>query len=200
MSDQQAARTRVLTIAVAAAIGIFLLFQAAFASWRLAIIAFVTLPIALVGGLVATLIDGGMITLGSVAGLVAILGLATGNGILLIRRYQRLERQEGQSFGRDLVVQGTQERIGPIILTALASAVVLAPFVIAGDAIGFEVVRPVAVTILGGLVTSTVLTLFVLPAVYLRYGFVAEPDLSSEELLPTYDEEPTRIGAVGEAR
>ena len=65
--------------------------------------------------------------------------------------------------------------------------------VIAGDAIGFEVVRPAAVAILGGLVTSIALTLIVLPAAYLRYGFVAEPDLSGEELLPTLDEEPTRI-------
>ncbi|MGH8907134.1 MAG: efflux RND transporter permease subunit [Egibacteraceae bacterium] len=200
-ADQQAARARVLTVALAAAIGVLLLFQAAFTSWRLAVLAFVTLPMALVGGVLATLIDGGEITLGSVAGFVAVLGIAARNSILLIKGCQRLERHEGQAFGLELVVRGTRERLGPILLTALASALVFAPVVIAGDAAGFEIVRPLAVAVLGGLVTSTALGLVVVPAAYLRYGFVAEPDTWSEDLLvPTRDEEAARIGAGDEAR
>jgi Cu/Ag efflux pump CusA len=198
LAEQQSARTRLISIAVAALIGIFLLLQAAFSSWRVATAVFLTLPMALVGGLLATLLDGGLITLGSVAGLIAVLGLAVSNGILLIRRYQRLERHEGRAFGPELVFQGTQERVGPIILTALASAAVLLPIVIAGDAVGFEVVRPAAVAMLGGLVTSTLLNLVVLPVAYLRHGFVAEPDLAGEEVFPAFEGET--IGAVGEPR
>lgn len=186
-AEQQAARTRALTVALAAAIGIFLLLQAAFASWRLAILLFVTLPLALVGGVLAALVDGGEITLGSVAGFVAVLGIAARNGILLIRSYQRLERHEGQPFGLELVVRGTQERLGPTLLTALASAVVLAPVVLAGGAVGSEIVRPLAVVVLGGLVTSTLLNLVALPAAYLRYGQGGEPDAwrEDEDLLAT---------------
>ncbi|MGH8929815.1 MAG: efflux RND transporter permease subunit [Egibacteraceae bacterium] len=169
-AEQQAARTRVLSVALAAAIGILLLLQAAFASWRLAALFFVVLPMALVGGLVATLADGGEVTLGSVVGLVAVLGLAASNGVVLIRTYQRLERHEGQSFGFPLVERGTRERLGPILATALALALLLAPVVIAGDASGFEIVRPLAVAVMGGLVTSTVLSLVVVPAAYLWYG------------------------------
>jgi Cu/Ag efflux pump CusA len=195
-AEQQAAQTRVLTVAVAAAVGIFLLFQAAFASWRLAAIVFATLPVALVGGVLAAVTDGGVITIGSVAGLVAVLGLAASNGIVLIRHYQRLERQGGQSFGPVLVARGTRDRVGPVVLTALATAVVLAPIVVGGDAIGFEIARPAAVAILGGLVTSTAFTLIVLPAAYLRYGSLAEPDVSGDDVLPTFDEELTRIGVT----
>ena len=184
-AEQQAARARALTVSLAAAIGIFLLLQAAFASWRLATLAFLTLPMALVGGVLATLVDGGTISLGSVAGLVAVLGLAVRNGILLIRRYQRLERDDGQPFGLQLVLRGTRERLGPILMTALGAALVLAPMVLAGDAAGFEIVRPMAVAILGGLVTSTMLALIIVPAAYLRYGFIAEPDTTSGDLLAT---------------
>jgi Cu/Ag efflux pump CusA len=184
-AEQQAAEWRVFAVAVTAAIGIFLLFQAAFTSWRLAILSFVTLPMALVGGVLAVLVDGGTITLGSVAGFVALLGLAASNGIVLIRHYQHLERHERQPFGLELVDRGTRERLGPIVMTALATTLVLVPILILGDAAGFEIVRPMAVVVLGGLVTSTVLNLVVVPAAYLHYGFVAEPDLSSEDLLST---------------
>jgi Cu/Ag efflux pump CusA len=175
----------VFAVAVAAAIGIFLLFQAAFTSWRLAALCFVTLPMALVGGVLAALADGGTITLGSVAGFVAVLGIAARHGIVLIRHYQRLERHEGRPFGLELVDRGTRDRLGPMLLTLLATTLVFAPIVILGDAAGSEIVRPMAVVVLGGLVTSTVLNLVVVPAAYLRYGFVAEPDLSSEDLLST---------------
>jgi Cu/Ag efflux pump CusA len=184
-AEQRAAQWRVFAVAVAAAIVVFLLFQAAFTSWRLAALCFVTLPMALVGGVLAALVDGGTITLGSVAGFVAVLGIAARHGIVLIRHYQRLERHEGRPFGLELVDRGTRDRLGPMFLTLLATTLVFAPILIAGDAAGSEIVRPMAVVVLGGLVTSTVLNLVVMPAAYLRYGFVAEPDLSSEDLLST---------------
>ncbi|MGH2776133.1 MAG: efflux RND transporter permease subunit [Actinomycetota bacterium] len=193
-TEQQADRSRVLAVALAAAVGIFLLLQAAFNSWRLATLAFLTLPLALVGGVLATLLDGGTITLGSIVGFVAVLGVAARGGVVLIRHYQRLERHEGESFGPDLVVRGTREQLVPILMTALATSTIFAPFVIAGDAAGLEIVRPMAVVILGGLLSSTLLNLVVVPAFYLRYGFVSMPDRSEEELLVTPSEVDTVAG------
>ena len=181
-AERQAARYRVLVVALAAAIAIFLLLQAAFNSWRVATFAFLTLPLALVGGVLAVLVVGGTITLGSIAGFVAVLGIAVRSEVLLIRHYQHLERREGERFGTDLVVRGTREQLAPILMTALATATTFAPFVIIGDAAGLEIVRPMAVVILGGLLTSTLLNLVIVPATYLRYGFVSRPDISEEEL------------------
>ena len=178
--EDAAARSRVIAVVVAAAIVIFLLLQAAFSSWRLAALAFVTLPMALAGGAVAALI-GGEVTLGSVAGFVAVLGLAVRGVVVLIRRYQRLQR-EGEAFGAELVIRGTRDRLVPILTSALGSAVTFVPFAVSRSSAGFEVVGPMALVILGGLVTSTLLTLVVIPAAYLRFGFIAEPDTSAEEL------------------
>jgi CzcA family heavy metal efflux pump len=180
--EQAAARTRVLAVAVAGLIVIFLLFQAAFGSWRLAILAFLALPMALAGGVLAALIGGGDITLGSVAGFVAVLGLAARGTVVLIRHYQRLQR-EGEAFGPDLVTRGTRDRLVAIVTTAVASAVVFIPFAVSGGSAGFELVGPMSAVILGGLVTSTLLNLVVIPAAYARFGFVAEPDTSAEDLL-----------------
>jgi len=181
-ADEQAARTRALAVAVAAAIGIFLLLQAAFTSWRLAILVFVTLPVALVGGVLAALAAGGTIGLGSFAGFVALLGIGARNGVLLLRHYQQLERREAQPFGDELVLRGTRERLAPILTTALATGLAFAPLVIAGDVAGLEIVRPMAIVMVGGLVTSTLLALVVVPSLYLRHGFVAEGDTLTEDL------------------
>jgi CzcA family heavy metal efflux pump len=192
-AELQAGRNRVLAVALAAAIGIFLLLQAALNSWRVATLVFLTLPMATVGGVLAALVGGGTITLGSIAGFIALLGIAVRGGILLIRHYQHLERREGQRFGPELVLQGTREQLAPILMTALATATIFAPFVIVGDAAGLEIVRPMAVVILGGLLTSTLLNLVVVPALYLRYGFVSQPNMSEEDLL-------VRIPEVDRAR
>jgi Cu/Ag efflux pump CusA len=184
-TERQAARMRVLAATVVASIGVFLLLQAAFNSWRLATLSFVTLPVALLGGVLAVLVSGGTFTLGSIAGLVAVMGFAARGGVVLIRHYQYLERHEGQPFGVDVVVRGTRDRLRPIVMSTMATALVLLPFVFAGDAVGLEIVRPMALVILGGLVTSTLLNLVVVPAAYLRYGFVARPDTLGEDLVIT---------------
>ena len=178
-----ASRSRILAVAVAAVIAIFLLFQAAFTSWRLATLAFLTLPIALVGGLLAAWIGGGTLSLGSFAGFIALVGIAARNAVLLIRQYQHLERTGDQPFGRWLVLRGTRESVGPIFATALATAAALAPLVVAGNVAGLEIVRPMAIVMIGGLVTSTLLALVVVPTLYLRYGFVAQRDVVAEGLL-----------------
>src|SRR3989449_697324 len=168
-AERQAAQKRMLSFAIAAATGIFLLLQACFGSWRLATLVLVTLPVALVGGVLAAFAGGG-ISLGSLVGVLALLGIAARDGILLIDRYQSLQEHEGEPFGPALVLRGTRERVAPILMTAVTTALALVPLVLLGDIAGLEIVRPMALVILGGLVTSTWLSLVVLPALYLRLG------------------------------
>jgi Cu/Ag efflux pump CusA len=170
-AERQAVQHRLVLVGIFAAIGIFLLLQASFGSWRLAALSFLTLPLALVGGAVAIWIDGGSIELGSLVGLLTVFGIAVRNGVLLVKRFQHLERHEGEEFGPDLVLRGGREHLGPILLTATATAALFAPFVVFGDLPGHEIINPMGGVILGGLVTSTVLNLFLVPALYLRFGY-----------------------------
>jgi Cu/Ag efflux pump CusA len=159
-----------LLLAIAAATGVFLLLQVSFGSWRLATLSLTTLPMALVGGVLAAFVGGGVISLGSLVGFLTVLGVAARNGIMLISHYQHLERYEGETFGSELVLRGARERLAPILMTALASALALLPLVVAGEKPGHEIEHPMAVVILGGLITSTLLNLFVVPSLYLVFG------------------------------
>ena len=149
---------------------IFLLLQAAFGSLRLAALTFVLLPMALVGGVLAAGIGGGIISLGSLVGFFTILGIAARNGIMMINHFQHLERSEGVEFGPGLVIRGARERLAPILMTALATGLAIVPLVVGGDLPGHEIEHPMAVVIVGGLLTSTLLNLFVVPSLYLRFG------------------------------
>jgi Cu/Ag efflux pump CusA len=131
-----------------------------------------TLPFALIGGVVAAYVTTGVLSLGSMVGFIAVLGIAARNGIMLVSHYRHLEKEEGVPFGRGLIVQGSVERVGPILMTALAAGLGLLPLAISGSKPGYEVEYPMAVVILGGLVTSTLLNLLVLPVLYERFGRV----------------------------
>jgi Cu/Ag efflux pump CusA len=166
--ERQAAQNRLLLFAGVAAIGVFLLLQTSFGSTRLAILSFLTLPFALVGGVLAAWLGTGVISLGSLVGFFTVLGIAARNGIMMINHFQHLEREEGEPFGPGLVIRGARERLAPILMTALATALALVPLAIAGDRPGHEIEHPLAIVILGGLITSTLLNLFVVPSLYLR--------------------------------
>jgi CzcA family heavy metal efflux pump len=169
--ETQTAHQRLLIFSIIAVIGILLLLQQAFGRLRLAVLVMLTLPIALVGGVLAVYVGaGGVVSLGALVGLFTVLGIAARNGILLVNHFQHLEREEGESFGPDLVVRGARERLSPILMTSLATALALVPLVVAGTIPGHEIEHPMAVVILGGLVTSTLLNLFVVPSLYLRFG------------------------------
>src|SRR5215467_1491674 len=146
------------------------LLQASFRRWRLAVLAFVTLPMALVGGILAAWAGGGVISLGSLVGFFTVFGIAARNGILLINHWQHLEQDEGMEFGTALVIRGARERLSPILMTSLATGLALVPLVLLGARPGHEIEHPLAVVVLGGLATSTLLNLLVLPSLYLRFG------------------------------
>ena len=168
--ERQAAQSRLLESALIAGLLILLLLQASFRNWRLAVLLFLTLPMALVGGVLAAWLAGGIISLGSLVGFFTVFGIAARNGILLINHCQHLEEQEGVAFGRELVLRGARERLAPILMTSLATGLALVPLVVLGTRPGHEIEHPLAVVILGGLFTSTLLSLFVLPSLYLRFG------------------------------
>jgi CzcA family heavy metal efflux pump len=169
-TELNAAQDRLGLFGLAAAIVIFLLLQAAFGSLRLAVLTFLLLPMALVGGILAVWMGDGILSLGSLVGFLTVFGIAARNGILMISHFQHLEREEGVPFGPALVMQGAKERLAPILMTALATGLALVPLAVAGSIPGHEIEHPMAIVILGGLVTSTLLNLFVLPSLYLRFG------------------------------
>ena len=191
-AERQSAHRRALAVAVAAAIGIFLLLQAAFGSWRLATMSFLALPLTVVGGMLAVFLGGRTVSLGSIAGFFVVFAISMRNGVMLIRHYQHLQRNEGATLGSELVLRGTRERFIPIVTTAMAAGLVLLPLALSGAAAGQEIVQPMALVILGGLVTSTLLNLFVVPNLYVRFGSAAapEPTTPSEVLitLPEVDQ------------
>jgi CzcA family heavy metal efflux pump len=169
-AERQAAGQSLLLAGGVAVIAIFFLLQTSFRNWRLANLTFLTLPWALVGGVLAAFFTGGILTLGSLVGFLTILGIATRNGIMMISHFQHLEEDEGEAFGPALIVRGAKERLAPILMTALTTGLALVPLVIAGDIPGQEIEYPMAIVILGGLITSTLLNLFVVPTLYLRFG------------------------------
>ena len=169
-AERQAAQQSILIAGAVAVLAIFFLLYTSFENWRLATLTFFTLPWALVGGVLAAFFSNGVLSLGSLVGLLTILGIATRNGIMMISHFQHLEEVEGETFGPELVRRGARERIAPIMMTALTTGLALVPLAIAGDIPGQEIEYPIAIVILGGLVTSTLLNLLVVPTLYLRFG------------------------------
>ena len=168
--ERQAAERRLRTMSGVAVVLILLILHTAFGSARLVLLVGLTLPFALVGGVLATALGDRIMSLGTLVGLLTVLGIAARNGILMINHFQHLERYEGESFGRALVLRGARERLSPILMTSLAAGFGVLPLVLAGTIPGNEIEHPMAVAILGGLLTSTILNLFVVPALYLRFG------------------------------
>ena len=168
--ERQNAQSALLRNALLAAAAILLLLQVSFGSWRLATLVLFTLPMALVGGVLAAYIGGGVISLGSLVGFFTVFGISARNGILLINHCQHLETQEREPFGRELVLRGARERLSPILMTSLATGLAVVPLIVLGDRPGHEIEYPLAIVIVGGLITSTLLNLFVVPSLYLRVG------------------------------
>jgi len=170
-AERQAAQQRILVAGTVAAIGIFFLLLQSVQRWRLAFMAALTLITTLMGGLLtAYFLGSGILSLGSIVGFFTILGISVRNKILLINHYQHLEEEEGEPFGFELVLRGTRERLAPILMTALATGLALIPLVIAGNIPGHEIEHPMAMVILGGLTTSALTNLFVVPTLYFRFA------------------------------
>ena len=129
----------------------------------------VNLPLALIGGIVSVFLTEGIISIASLVGFITLFGIAVRNGILMVSHYNHLIEKEGLSLSA-AVVQGSLERLSPILMTAMTTGLALIPLALAGDKPGSELESPMAIVILGGLVTATLLNLVVVPALYLKWG------------------------------
>lgn len=164
-SAASASRTLWLTTAIAVLV-VFVLLYGEFKSAALSLIVLINLPLALIGGIIATYFSSGVMSIPAIIGLITLFGIATRNGILLVSRYQHL-RDGGASLD-EAVCAGSADRLTPILMTAFTSALALIPMILAGSKSGNEIQSPMAVVVLGGLLSSTILNIFVIPIVY-RY-------------------------------
>ena len=188
---QQESQMRLIAVLIGTVLLAFLLLQAAFGAWRLAFLVLLAVPAAAIGGVVATLMTGDLFTIGALAGLITVVAITVRHAVALVDRCQRLERAGGAEHGMELAVAGAQSRLGPILITALGTAAFALPFIALGDIAGLEVMRPMAVFVLGGLVSSTLVVLFILPTIYLRSG--PNPASETESLLsepPAFEPTP----------
>jgi CzcA family heavy metal efflux pump len=169
-SEQAASRTISLLGGLMIA-AIFLLLFLAFRSTRNALLIMVNLPLALIGGVIAVFLSGGIVSIASLVGFITLFGIATRNGIMMISHYEHLRTAEGASFD-EAVVRGSLERLSPVLMTALCAGLALIPLVLAGSEPGNELQAPMGIVILGGLLSSTALNMLVVPALY---GWLARP-------------------------
>ena len=178
---RQATQQSMLLASLVALVGIYLLLQAAAKSWRMAFATFQLVLAALAGGVLTAFLTNGTLSMASLFGLLAVVGIAARHALVQINHYQHLELENGLTMSSELVLRAAQERVVPTLLSALTTTLALLPFVFLGNTPGLEIVHPMAIIIVGGLVVSTLLNLFALPALYLRYGASREVDL---DLLP----------------
>jgi Cu/Ag efflux pump CusA len=172
---------RVTMAAVGVAIGIVFILQAAFGSWAMAIAVALTLPLAAGGAVLVASMNGTAPSLAAMGGIFTVLALAVRQTLQLVGRYRSLRTRDGMNFGPDLVQRGVLEHASPIVTTTLVTAAAMLPFVLFAAQPGQEVLGPLAMNILGGLVTATLYSLCVVPALYSRFGEGAMPDAVDEE-------------------
>ncbi len=167
--ESEQAATRIIAIlSIAAILAIYLILYLEFRSFKTALLIMVNLPLALIGGIVAVFFSSGIISVASLVGFITLFGIATRNGILMISHYNHLIA-EGKEFTQ-AIRQGSMERLSPVLMTALAAGLALIPLALAADQPGSEIQSPMAIVILGGLLSSTALNMIVIPALFLRYG------------------------------
>ena len=178
-SEQAASRTLALTSFMSIVV-IFLLLYHEFRSVKESAIILINLPLALIGGVFALLITTGEVSIPAIIGFISLFGIATRNGMLLISHYNHLQQEEGYGV-YDSVIRGSLDRLNPILMPALSSALALIPLALSGDLPGNEIQSPMAKVILGGLLTSTFLNGFIIPIVYLMMHHNQQPKTSDNE-------------------
>jgi CzcA family heavy metal efflux pump len=177
--EHEAKRTtqrELLLLSLVAGVGILLLLWTAFGSVRALGLVLVNLPFAVVGGVAAVYMMGGVLDVGALVGFVTLFGITTRNSIMMVSHWQHLHDAEGMAWGPELVFRGARERLAPVLMTALVTALGLLPIAVGSGEAGREIEGPMAVVILGGLITSTGLNLLVLPVLYRRFGDRALPE------------------------
>lgn len=187
-SARNASRTLTITIIVAIFV-IFLLLYGQFKNVTLSAMVLCNLPLALIGGVFAVAVSSATVSIPSIIGFITLFGVAVRNGVLLVSRYEHLY-QESSSL-RDIIVKGSLDRLNPILMTALTSALALIPLIFNGDKSGNEIQSPMAIVVLGGLITSTLLNIYIMPIMYEMYKRRKSEKESNAELSSQPLEEPS---------
>jgi len=168
--SQQSASQQLLALSLLAIAGVFMLLVLAFGRARDALIVMVNLPLALIGGVVGVFLSGGVLNVATMIGFITLFGIATRNGIMLVSHIHHLVEEEGVTDFREAVERGARERLVPILMTAMAAGLALIPLALGGGKSGSEIQTPMAIVILCGLMSSTLLNMVVVPTMYLRFG------------------------------
>jgi CzcA family heavy metal efflux pump len=168
--SEQSASQRLLALGVVVVAALFMLLVLAFGRARDALLIMVNLPLALIGGVAGVFLAGGALNVATMIGFITLFGIATRNGIMLVSHIQHLREVEGVTSFREAVIRGAEERLAPILMTAMAAGLALIPLALGGGQSGREIQTPMAIVILCGLMTSTLLNMLVVPVLYLRYG------------------------------
>lgn len=168
-SQQQAARLMIF-LGIAAILGIFIVLYVNFKSVFVSLQVMLNIPMAFIGGVFGIALSGGSISIASMVAFVTLCGISSRNGIMMISHYLHLIKNEGEEFTKEMVIRGSLERLVPVLMTALTAVLGLIPLVLAGGDPGKEILHPVAIVIVGGLISSTLLDIFVTPTVFWNYG------------------------------
>lgn len=169
--ESQQSATRLITIlSLFSFTGIFLVLYSHFKSWELALQIMLNIPLALIGSVLAVMFTGGIFSIATLVGFITLTGIASRNGIMMISHYLHLVEHEGETFSDKMIIRGSQERLVPVLMTALVAALALIPLTLDPTAPGKEILYPVATVILGGLISSTLLDIIVTPVVFKRFG------------------------------
>lgn len=168
-AQEEASRT-IAALSMVSLVMVFLVLYSRYRSAMLALIIMGNVPLALIGSVAALWISGQPLSVASMIGFITLTGISTRNGILKISHYINLVLHEGETFGKAMIVRGSQERLTPVLMTALSAGVALVPLLIGADAPGKEILHPVAVTIFGGLISATLLDTFLTPVLFLKFG------------------------------
>lgn len=188
--ESQASATRlILLLSILSISGIFMVLYSHFKRINLALQIMLTLPLSLVGAVIAIFLTDRILSVASLVGFITLLGIASRNGIMMVSHYVHLMKYEGETFNKQMIIRGTQERLAPILMTATTTALALVPLALSKGVAGRELLYPIAVVILGGLASSTLLLLVVLPSIFYTLGRSAFkhglPTSSEEESLTT---------------
>ena len=167
---QQEATKRLSILTVFSLIAIFFLLLKALGDWRSALQVMVNIPLALIGAIFALLLTGGVFSVATLVGFISLVGITSRNGIMMISHYLHLVREEGEEFNEQMIIRGSLERLVPVLMTALTAGLSLIPLVLAAGQPGKEILHPLAVVVLGGILTSTLLDQLVTPAVFFKFG------------------------------
>jgi Cu/Ag efflux pump CusA len=190
-ASQEATRT-LSFLSLFSLVAIFFLLIKALGDWRSALQVLVNIPLALIGAIWALHLSGGVFSIATLVGFISLVGITSRNGIMMISHYLHLMREEGEGFTEQMIIRGSLERLVPVMMTALTAGLSLVPFILAADAPGKEILHPLAVVVLGGILTSTLLDQVVTPAVFYKFGrhsadrVIAEREGRGEQTLERY--------------